>query len=134
MDTSFGLQDKLYNLFINDATLLSLVDNPTGDEQLNNKFRREDAMPELLDKSDLDFIAFFFINSQQTRNAKANEGILEINFYTSFRYNAKRLVERVRELIDNEYPEWGLIAEGQKPSGIIGVYKYRLRFDPLIAG
>jgi hypothetical protein len=113
--------------------MLGLLGNPTTDEEKDMRVRREDQSPEVLTTDDLDFIAVFFVDAAPTKNYMVNKGYLIVDYYTSIRYNAKLLSERVAELLQG-YDEIKLYSEGQAISGITGIYKYRQRYNPLVRG
>ena len=105
--------------------------NPSTVKDKNLRFRREDQLADVITAEDTDFIAFYFTDANVTRNHLANKGILNIDYYCSNRYQAQIISARVREIIQANF-EITKVYEGQKSSGITGVYKYRERYAPII--
>ena len=114
--------------------MLSLLGNPVGDEQLNNKIRREEQSPDVITDADMDFISLYFIDGIQTKNHLANRGVLQVDFFCATRYSALNLVNQFRSIMKSNWADYKVVHEGQSPSGISGVYKYRLRYVALIDG
>lgn len=140
MKTSFDILNEIFNLCINDtemSTLLgidsSLSDNKLLDEQ-NNKLRREFQTDEVIKSKDCPFISFYFLHAEKTKtNWLVNTGDLVIDIYTHNIYETELIANRLRFLIANNI--YALLThEGQHYSGVNGVYKYRLIYNPLIDG
>lgn len=129
---SFKFQDELYNLFINDHELMSLMGDPFDDEEMNLRFRREEFDITEIDSEAFPFLTILFLDTDETQNYLKNIGILEITIYSLGRYDASRIFERVRTLLRKYYPEMKLITEGQIYTEVRGMYCYRTRFNPLI--
>lgn len=133
MKTSFGLQDQVYDILINDPIILDLLGNPTNDEEKNLKIRREIATIDVIEPESLDFISVYIIDALPSKNYKVNRAVLVVDYFTSLRYNAMRLAERAKVLLEDNL-DITLSSEGQQVSGIVGVYQYRQRYLPLIWG
>jgi len=131
--TAFKTQDQIFDLLRNDQELMTLLGSPATDEEINIKLKREMTSIDVFNTDDLDFISFYFINAMPTRNHKVNRGVLVIDYFTSLRYNAGELSERVKTVLADKL-DLQIMSEGQIPSGIVGVYQYRQRFMPLIWG
>ena len=95
---SFKFQDEIYNLFINDHELMSLMGDPFDDEEMNLRFRREEFDITELDSESFPFLTVIFIDTDYTGNYLRNTGLLEIVIYSLCRYDAMRIYERVRAL------------------------------------
>ena len=121
----------MWTLFANDSQLLSLVSDPTTIDEKNNRFRREDFPVDVITIDDTDFLSFYFPDAVATRNHLINKGILNIDYYCSSRYGASLLAKRVKEIINANFDLYK-VYEGQKASGIVGVYKYREKYAPLV--
>lgn len=132
MDT-FDVQDKLFNLFVDDTELCKLlsITDPKNNDLTNTKIRREIQSTELINNKNLPFISVFFANSYRTGNWKMNHGLLEIDVYSGTRYNAKKIVKRIKSLL-SEYDDMYVYHEGQVASGIVGIYEYSMRLYPLV--
>lgn len=129
---SFEYTDKLWDIFTNDSTLISLLNvNVNDDSSYVLKFRQEDIAPEEFSPDNLDFIAFYFSDANITINDFMNKGLLRIDIYSSIRDNVAPIRKRIVDLIHENFDE-RIRAEGQYSSGIVNVYKYRLEFTPLI--
>ena len=128
---SFALQDSIFSLLTNDVQMLSLLNNPSGNEELNLRCRREDLLVSELSPEAIPFVSFVFIDAQLTNNYLTNNGVLEVNIYTVSRYDAMNIYRRLKELLYSD-ERYRIIAEGQIPSGISGIFLYRLRLKPII--
>lgn len=136
---TFDIQDALFTAFASDEDLCTLLQiNVEGMDEdskysvLNAKLRREDFAPEQFSDGTLDFIAFYFADADTTGNYLVNAGLLRLDIYVQYRYNAGLIRKRVLQLIRNIF-DIRLVAEGQKQSDITNVYKYRLEFLPLVS-
>ena len=129
---SFKFQDEIYNLFINDHELMSLMGDPFDDEEMNLRFRREEFDITELDSESFPFLTVIFIDTDYTGNYLRNIGLLEVVIYSLGRYDAMRIYERVRALFRKHYPEMTIVTEGQIYTEVRGMYCYRTRFNPLI--
>ncbi len=134
MQDSFATQDEIWSKCSVDATLLGLLGSPVGDEQLNNKLRREEQSPDVITEADIDFISLYYIDGIQTKNHLANKGVLQVDFFCATRYSGTRLVTQFKKIMKANWQDYKLAYEGQSPSGVVGVYKYRLRYITLIEG
>lgn len=127
------MQDKIYDLFTNDAPLMELMLNPQGPEETNGRFRREEMMLEEVTADKLPFIIFVFLpDGSQTKNYLVNKSLLEVSIYCSTRYEATQVYPRIKRILQSNFEDFQVIREGQQPSGIQGVFKYVLRFKPLV--
>lgn len=133
MRSTFKTQDQIFELLSNDTELMNLLGNPATDEELNIKLKREMTSIDVFDTNDLDFISFYFVNAMPTKNYKVNKGVLIIDYFTSLRYNAGELSEKIKTIL-SEKLGLQIMSEGQIASGIVGVYQYRQRFMPLVWG
>lgn len=129
---SFKTQDMLYRLFTGDSELVRIMGNPYGDEELNARFRREECDITDINADSFPFLTILFLDTESTGNYLINEGLLELNIYSSGRYTAVKIYERVRELLRLYCPEMKIVTEGQVYTEIRGVYCYRVRYNPLI--
>lgn len=129
---SFNTQDMLYRLFTADRELMKLMGNPCGDEEKNARFRREECDITDINADSFPFLTILFLDTEGTRNYLINEGLLELNIYSSGRYMASLIYKRVRELLRLNCPEMKIVTEGQVYTEIRGVYCYRVRYNPLI--
>lgn len=136
---TFDIQDALFTAFASDEELCTLLqinvedmDEDSKYSVLNTKLRREDFAPEQFSDGTLDFIAFYFADADTTGNYLVNAGLLRLDIYVQYRYNAGLIRKRVLQLIRNIF-DIRLVAEGQEQSDITNVYKYRLEFLPLVS-
>lgn len=131
--TPFEIQDKIYNLFTNDTQLMNLFDNPDTDELRNEKFRREGMYLEEITIDKLPFIIFVFLpDGSSTQNYLVNKSLMEISIYTTTRYEAMLIYKEVKRILQSNFEDMQIIVEGQRPSGILGIFKYIIRFKPLV--
>jgi len=129
---SFSLQDDIFELCRSSTELLSIFGITDNDDQLNERIRREECPVELLTTDSLPFLSLVFINAHPTRNYLVNTGVLEMNIYSSTRYDAMQIYRIVKGLLQSR-EDFAIHAEGQVPSGIVGIYQYRVRFSPLVS-
>ena len=130
--TSYDFMDKLWDIFTNDPTLVSLLAvDTTNNASYADKFREGDRDFNEFEATDLPFIAFYFADAETTKNDFMNQGVLRIDIYADSHDNTTAIRKRVVELIHDTFDE-RIRAEGQRISGVKDVYKYRLEFTPLI--
>lgn len=129
---SFETQDMLYHLFISDNELMSFMGNPSNDEEKNLRFRREEFDITEINSECYPFLTIIFVDTDDTRNYLKNMGLLEINIYSSGRYDAMLICKRVRAILKKYFPEIKIIAEGQVYTEVRGVFCYRTRYNPII--
>ena len=91
-------------------TLLGVTDIEDWDE-LNTRVRREELSVELLTTDLLPFISLVFINAHPTGNYKVNKGVLELNIYTSTRYDAMNIYGVAKKLLQDNYEDFQVIHE-----------------------
>ena len=129
----FEYTDRLTEVFTGDKKLRDLLDagEPSESRAFAMKFRRKDQEFDEFEPSDLSFIAFYFVDTDSTKNSLVNKGLLRIEIYAKRRSIAAEIRHRIVELMHNEFDE-RVVAEGQKVSGIKEVFKYRLEFRPLV--
>ena len=140
MINSFDLLNRIFDLLANDedmSYLLNIDLSKTGNDLLdiqNNKLKREYQPAEYIKPSDAPFIAFYFMHSDKTKNNwLVNVGDLFIDIYTNNFYQASLITKRLRKLIADNLKIL-MVYEGQHYSGVTGVFKYRLIYNPLIDG
>lgn len=135
---SFDLLDEIFELCYADEEMRDLLNIDMDDENVldiaNNKLRREYQTDTNIESEDVPFISFYFMHSEKfKKNWLVNVGDLYIDIYTHSMYEAGRIAKRFRQLF-SENREVMLNYEGQHFSGVNGVYKYRLIYNPLIDG
>ena len=138
MRYSFDLLNDMFDWFVADSELMSLLGiDTTADDALdveNNKLRREYQTDTNVSADDIPFISYYMMHSDKTNNNfMVNVGDLYFDVYTDTMYKAGEITKRIREVIRDK-TEIKLLYEGQHYSGVNGVYKYRLIFNPLIYG
>ncbi len=138
---SFDLLDDIFDWCVADAELMSLLDIDTTitdtDKLLtieNNKLRREYQTDENIEPTDVPFISFYFMHAEKNKNNwLVNVGDLYVDIYTDTMYKAGQISKAFRRVIKT-HMESLLNYEGQHYSGVNGVYKYRLIYNPLVDG
>lgn len=140
MKNSFDLLNDIFELLSNDREicyLLGISENITGNDLLdiqNRKLKREYQSADVIKPKDAPFISFYFMHSEKLRNNwLVNVGDLYIDIYYHNFNQASKITKRLRKLI-SEYLDILMVYEGQHFSGVTGVYKYRLIYNPLIDG
>lgn len=131
MDT-FAVQDKLFQIFTNDAALLYIMGNPITDEEINKKFRRQTGEFTEINNSDLPFVSFIFIASATSENYCYNQGLLELDIVCQGQEQAKQIFRIIKPLLQQNFVDMRAVTEGQVKKGVSGFYCYRIRYKPLI--
>ncbi len=109
-------------------TLLGCADD---DESKNLKFRTQNNIITEVDSASLPFISFVFKDADTTGNYLRNKGLLQIDIYCSVDYEAENIYNAVVPLV-KQVDEVSIVAEGEALTGITGIYRYRVRFQPLV--
>lgn len=140
MINSFDLLNKIFDLLVADSEMCELLRIDTTKQgnqlldNLNDKIRREYQTAEVIKPKDAPFISYYFMHSEKTRNNwLVNKGDLYVDIYTHNIYQAGLISKRFRSIIADNLKIL-LNYEGQHFSGVTGVYKYRLIYNPLIDG
>lgn len=140
MINSFDLLNEIFEVLANDMDmchLLKIDTSKTGNALLdiqNSKLRREYQTAEIIKPNDAPFISFYFMHAEKTKNNwLVNIGDLFIDIYSNNFYQASQITKRVRKLISANF-DILMVYEGQHFSGVTGVHKYRLIYNPLIDG
>lgn len=140
MVNSFDLLNKIFDLLANDKEMCQYLEIDAklkGNkllDKLNDKLRREYQTAEVIERDDVPFISFYFMHSEKTKNNwLVNKGDLYVDIYVSNIYMAGQISKRFRQIMADNLKIL-LNYEGQHFSGVIGVYKYRLIYNPLIDG
>lgn len=138
---TFQYTEKLAKIFTGDEVLRRCLKIektrpgapfcPEKDRAFSLKFRRRDQEVDEFEPRDLNFIAFYFVDANTTKNAYMNKGILRIDIYTKTRFDAGKIRERIVSLMHEHFDE-RVCSEGQRTSGIKEIFKYRLEFMPLV--
>lgn len=129
---AFKYTDEISAVLTNDTEILNLLKvNTKSLASYSKKFRRRDQQVDEFEPTDLDFIAFYFVDADQTQNAYMNKGLLRVEIYSKTRTAASKIRNRVVALLHDKF-DLRVAAEGQKISGIKDIYKYRLEYTPLI--
>ena len=132
MKDTFSLQDAVFDLFKVDAELLGLLGDPIGDDELNNKIRRETFDDSQLDASSVNFVSFFFLDTGATENYLVNKGLLQFDLYCDSRYSAQRISTVIKRILNDNFEDFKVVFEGQRYAFNPSIYKYAIRVKPLI--
>ena len=132
MKDTFSLQDTVFDLFKVDAELLGLLGDPIGDDELNNKIRRETFDDSQLDASSVNFVSFFFLDTGATENYLVNKGLLQFDLYCDSRYSAQRISTVIKRILSDNFEDFKVVFEGQRYAFNPSIYKYAIRVKPLI--
>ena len=132
MKDTFSLQDAVFDLFKVDAELLGLLGDPIGDDELNNKIRRETFDDSQLDASSVNFVSFFFLDTGATENYLVNKGLLQFDLYCDSRYSAQRISTVIKRILSDNFEDFKVVFEGQRYAFNPSIYKYAIRVKPLI--
>lgn len=135
---SFDLLDEIFGWCYADEEMCELLNLDKDSDYVldiaNNKLRREYQTDTNIEAGDVPFISFYFMHSEKfKKNWLVNVGDLYVDIYAHSMYEAGKIAKRFRELFA-ENREVMLNYEGQHFSGVNGVYKYRLIYNPLIDG
>lgn len=141
MIDSFECLNIIFDICANDKELCDLlkIDSKlTGTDLLkaqNDKLRREYQTADVIKSEDAPFISYYFLHAEKVKtNWLVNKGDLVVDIYAQSMYEAGMICRRFRKLIADSKMEILLNYEGQHYSGVVGVYKYRLIYNPLIDG
>lgn len=85
-----------------------------------------------IDIGTLPFVSFVFIDATPTNNYLRNKGLLEIDIVCSVDYEAGQIYKVIVPLLQQHFDDFRIVAEGEASSGISGIYRYRIRFKPLV--
>ena len=132
MKDTFNLQDAVFDLFKVDVELLGLLGDPIGDDELNNKIRRETFDDSQLDASTVNFVSFFFLDTGATENYLVNKGLLQFDLYCDSRYSAQRISTVIKRILNDNFEDFKVVFEGQRYAFNPSIYKYAIRVKPLI--
>ena len=132
MKDTFNLQDAVFDLFKVDVELLGLLGDPIGDDELNNKIRRETFDDSQLDASSVNFVSFFFLDTGATENYLVNKGLLQFDIYCGSRYSAQRISTVIKRILNDNFEDFKVVFEGQRYAFNPSIYKYAIRVKPLI--
>jgi hypothetical protein len=127
---ALDLQDAMYEAFVADSTLCSLLDI-TDEDLCDSKIRRSFQDPTVLDKDMLDFFDFGFLNTRATGNYLVNHGYLEFNVYSASRANAKLIKKSIDRVLKANFRDVEISNEGQIAT-LPFVYGYRIIYKPLV--
>lgn len=135
---SFDLLDEIFGWCYADEEMCELLNLDKDSDYVldiaNNKLRREYQTDTNIEAGDVPFISFYFMHSEKfKKNWLVNVGDLYVDIYAHSMYEAGKIAKRFRQLF-SENREVMLNYEGQHFSGVNGVYKYRLIYNPLIDG
>ena len=135
---SFDLLNEIFEWCLNDDEMCNLLGIDKEADNLldvaNNKLRREYQTDVNVVSEDVPFISFYFMHSEKLKkNWMLNVGDLYIDIYTHTMYEAGLIAKRFRQLY-SQNREVLLNYEGQHFSGVNGIYKYRLIYNPLVDG
>jgi hypothetical protein len=135
MKDSFSVQDDIFNLFTTNVTLMALLSLTllSSNDDKNTRVRREDYPVVPITSDILPFVSLIFINSHQSRNFMVNNGVLELSIYASTRYDALNVYRSCKSILQSNYEDFAIAHEAQVPSGVVGIYKYSIRFSPMIS-
>lgn len=110
---------------------MNLLGCAGDDESKDLKFRRQNNILTEVDSDSLPFISFVFKDADNTGNYLRNKGMLQIDIYCSVDYVAENIYNVVVPLV-KQVDDIIIAAEGEAPTGITGIYRYRVRFQPLV--
>lgn len=130
MNTGFGTVDDVYIAFLADVELMALLGNPLNATTRNEKLRREICPLDDISTQKLNFISFYFSSATETTNIYVNRGFFNVDFYATDRVAARKMTERVSEVLVNQ--GFFSSSEYNEASGIKGVFKYTIKYRPLI--
>lgn len=140
MIDSFELLDMIFDWCSTDEELCNLLgidSSLKGNELLvaqNNKLRREYQTNDVVSDKDVPFISYYFMHAEKSKtNWLVNIGDLYVDIYAETMYTVRQIERRFRKILSS-HMEILLNYEGQHYSGVNGIYKYRLIYNPLIDG
>lgn len=141
MINSFDILDEIFTKCVSDEEMVTLlnIDTELTDTNLldsqNNKVRREYQTADVIEPKDAPFISVYFMHAEKSkRNYLVNVGDLYVDIYTQSMYEAGLISKAFRRIAKTLDVQPLLMYEGQHYSGVTGVYKYRLIYNPLMDG
>lgn len=140
MINSFEILNRVFELCVANPELCKLLNintELTGEELLeeqNRKIRREYQTADVIEPEDAPFISVYFMHAEKSKNNwLVNIGVLYVDIYTHSMYEAQEISLLFRMILADDFQPL-LNYEGQHYSGVTGVYKYRLIYNPLMNG
>ena len=110
---------------------MALLGCTDDDESKNLKFRTQNNVLTEVDSSALPFVSFVFKDADTTGNYLRNKGLLQIDICCSADYDAENIYNVIVPLV-KQVDDVSIVAEGEALTGITGIYRYRVRFRPLV--
>jgi hypothetical protein len=128
----FDVINEVFNWIITNTNIMSLLNNPISNTELNSKIRRRDQSPDSFSQDDLDFMAIYIPHVQETHNFMADKGFFFIDLYCAEQYNAEQLFKAIKVLIYEKTNREYKIRAFEVPCDIATIYKYRMIVSCLI--
>ena len=128
---TFDIQTTIVDELKNDSSfLLALqVKDKNNMDVLSKKINLQMLSMELFETKNMPLISIYIHGTDISNNYLINHAILRIESYTTNRIQAKALIKAIKTIVRKKC-ELRIVYEGEQPSDIKNVYKYRLEYLP----
>ena len=129
IDNTFDIQTQILNKLLQEESLLEALNikDTNNIELVNKKINLQEINLELFDVKNMPCVSIYFPNVEPSNNYLVNTALLRIESYTINRISAKKIIGVIRKVLKYHFDLY-LIAEGEQPSDIKNLYKYKLEY------
>lgn len=133
LQDAFDVLSTVSDRLVEDENFLKIleVDSKENIELLSKKVNLQELNMALFEPKNMPLVSIYIPDADITNNYLVNKALLRIEVFTSTRVKAKSLVKVIRKIMRDKI-HLHTVAEGQQPSDIQNVYKYRLEYLPAI--
>lgn len=129
---TFDMQSLIVDELKKDSSfLLALkVKNKEDKELLSKKINLQMLNMGLFEIINFPLVSIYFSDASISDNFLVNYAVLRIETYTTNRLQAKPLVKSIKNIMRDKF-NLRIVAEGEQPSDVKNVYKYRIEYLPM---
>lgn len=129
---TFDMQSLIVDELKKDSSfLLALkVKNKEDKELLSKKINLQMLNMGLFEIINFPLVSIYFSDASVSDNFLVNYAVLRIETYTTNRLQAKPLVKSIKNIMRDKF-NLRIVAEGEQPSDVKNVYKYRIEYLPM---
>lgn len=133
LQDAFDILSTVSDRLVEDENFLKIleVDSKENIELLSKKVNLQELNMALFEPKNMPLVSIYIPDADITNNYLVNKALLRIEVFTSTRAKAKGLVKAIRKIMRDKI-HLHTVAEGQQPSDIQNVYKYRLEYLPAV--
>ena len=133
LQDAFDILSTVSDRLVEDENFLKIleVDRKENIELLSKKVNLQELNMALFEPKNMPLVSIYIPDADITNNYLVNKALLRIEVFTSTRAKAKGLVKVIRKIMRDKI-HLHTVAEGQQPSDIQNVYKYRLEYLPAV--